>query len=237
MPCVDVISENDERLVHLSNSARRLLKRPRPRYRGFVHRWAAVAAVPLTVLTVAVADGATERFAMALFGFGAICMLGASALVHSRDWGINQVESLIRLDHSAIFVMIAASGTPVGMLGLEGRPSVWFIVVLWVGAVLGVAFEWVPVHPPAGFVNALYLTYSWGMIAFLPWLVRDLTVVQLGFLLGGGAAYTIGAVVVGARRPDPWPATFGYHEIWHVFVVGATAVHWFLAANLAGLVG
>ena len=80
-------------------------------------------------------------------------------------------------------------------------------------------------------MNGAYLVFGWSMLAFTPWMVTSLTGSQLVLLFGGGAAYTIGAVVVGARRPDPWTDVFGYHEIWHVFVVVAVGCHYALAAS------
>jgi len=81
-------------------------------------------------------------------------------------------------------------------------------------------------------MNTVYLSLGWSMMAFMPWLVKDLTAGQLALLLVGGGAYTVGAIVVGARKPDPWTNTFGYHEIWHVFVVVAVVFHGWMALSL-----
>ncbi len=225
----------DEQLENLSASARRLLTRPRPRFRGVLHRWAAAMSVPVGIVITVVADGATATLALAVFSIGVFCMLGASALVHCRDWGAHQVETLVRLDHSAIFLMFATSATPIARLGLTGSASTWLLVVLWCGATVGIVAEWLPVHPPAGVMNAAYLTFGWGTVAFLPWLLTDLSARQLLLLFAGGMAYTVGAVVVGSRQPDPWPNTFGYHEIWHLLVVVAVVAHTAMALDLAGI--
>lgn len=226
-------SELDEaRIALLSPSARRLLRRPRPRYRGVLHRWAAVASVPVGLALVVGADGLEATVAAAVYALGTTLMLATSALVHARDWGIAEVETMVRLDHTAIFSMIAAGATPVALLGLQGRAGSWLLVVAWAGALAGIVVEWVPVHPPPGVMNAVYLGLGWSMIVFTPWMVRDLTTAQLALLIGGGALYSVGAIIVGARRPDPWPDVFGYHEIWHVFVVVATVAHTALVADL-----
>ena len=160
-------------------------------------------------------------------------MLTTSAFVHWRDWPIERVEFLVRLDHTAIFVMFATSPAPIAMLALDAPVSNWLLGVTWVGATIGIIAEWIPIHPPAGVMNAIYLVFGWSMLAFIPWMISSLTIGQVGLLLAGGAAYTVGAIIVGARWPDPWTETFGYHEIWHVFVVGAVAFHIVLAASLA----
>ena len=197
-----------------------------------LHLWAAIGSVPLGVALVALADGTRARVSLLLFAIGATLMLGISALVHDREWSVDRVETMVRLDHTAIFLTFATTVTPVAVLGLDPPVSGWLLGLVWVGAVLGVVIEWLPIHPPTGVVNGLYLTLGWSMVVFLPWLVTSLTLAQLGLLLAGGVAYTLGAVVVGARRPDPWTDIFGYHEIWHVFVVLAVLCHAAMAASL-----
>ncbi|NIS32917.1 MAG: hemolysin III [Actinobacteria bacterium] len=192
-----------------------------------------MASVPMGVILVVLADGGRARLAMVIFSIGLTAMLGVSAIVHSRDWGIEQVEALVRLDHTAIFMMFATTSTPIAMLVLDDPIATWLLAVAWVGAGIGIIAEWIPVHPPAGVVNGIYLGFGWSMLAFTPWMVAGLTATQAALLFGGGAAYTIGAVVVGARWPDPWTESFGYHEIWHVLVVVACGLHVAMAASIA----
>lgn len=224
---------DDPRADHLSPSARRLLRRPRPRFRGVLHRYAALASIVAGVVLTLGADGNRATLAMAVFSLGNTAMLGVSAIVHLRDWPIERVELMVRLDHTAIFLMFATTATPIAMLGLDGNVAAWMLGVAWVGAILGILAEWTPIHPPAGVMNGAYLVFGWSMFAFIPWLISALTVEQVALLLGGGAAYTVGAIVVGARWPDPWTDSFGYHEIWHVFVVVAVALHVGMAVSLA----
>ena len=230
---LDSVTQVERCDATLSSSARRLLARPRPRYRGVLHRWAALVSILVGVVITIRADGTRATVALAVFSVGVFAMLATSALVHSRDWETYQVERLVRLDHSAIFLMFATTGTPLARLGLDAPASTWLLVVIWTGAVLGIVAEWLPVHPPVGIMNAAFLAFGWGMAAFLPWMIVELTSTQLLLLFAGGAAYTVGAVIVGARRPDPWPDRFGYHEIWHVLVVAAAGAHTLLVVDLA----
>ena len=197
-----------------------------------LHFWAAIVSIPVGVVLVIGGDGARARLALAVFALGSFLMLATSALVHDRDWPVERVETLVRLDHSTIFLKFATTATPIALLGLDPPISRWMLAVVWIGAVLGVIAEWIPFHPPPGVVNALYLTFGWGMLVFTPWMLTTLTTSQLVLLFAGGAAYTLGAVVVGARWPDPWTDVFGYHEIWHVFVVLAVGLHTAMAASL-----
>jgi hemolysin III len=223
---------DDPRAEGLSSSARRLLRRPRPRYRGLLHRYAALASVLVGIGLTIGADGVRATVAMGIFSAGTSAMLGVSALVHVRDWPIERVELLVRLDHSAIFLMFATSPTPIALLALDAPVSGWLLGVAWIGASVGIIAEWIPIHPPSGVMNAAYLVLGWSMLAFIPWMISALTVAQVVLLLAGGAAYTTGAIVVGARWPDPWPDSFGYHEIWHVFVVVAVVLHVAMAISL-----
>lgn len=198
-----------------------------------MHRYAAFASIVAGIVLTVGADGNRATLAMAVFSLGNTAMLGASAIVHLRDWPIERVELMVRLDHTAIFLMFATTATPIALLGLDGDVASWMLGVAWVGAMLGILAEWTPIHPPAGVMNGAYLVFGWSMFAFIPWLISALTVEQVALLLGGGAAYTVGAIVVGARWPDPWTDSFGYHEIWHVFVVVAVALHAAMAVSLA----
>ncbi len=227
---------HDPRVHALSETARRLLRRPRPRFRGFLHRWAAVLGIPIGVVSTVAADGAGPKVAMAIFSLGAVVMLGASAVTHWKDWPVERVELMARIDHSAIFVMFATSATPIAAYGIGGGRGAFVLVFAWVGALCGIAAEFFPIHPPRGLVNTVYLLFGASFLAFLPWLSNGLSGGQLGLLLCGGGAYSLGALVVGSQWPDPWTDSFGYHEIWHLFVVVATGFHYILALQLTGAV-
>ncbi len=224
---------DDPRAALLSPSARRLLRRPRPRFRGVLHRWATLGSVPAGIALIVGADGPRAIWSMVLFSIGSSAMLGVSAITHARDWPIDRVELLVRLDHSTIFLTFATSSTPIALLALDAPGSGWLLGFAWAGAAIGIGAEWTPIHPPAGVMNTAFLVFGASILVFTPWLISALGVIDLLLLFGGGAAYAVGAVVVGARRPDPWTDVFGYHEIWHVFVAVGAALHYLLAARLA----
>jgi len=97
---------------------------------------------------------------MVIFSVGSSAMLAVSAVTHARDWSIDRVEFLVRLDHSAIFLTFATSSTPIALLGLDAPGSGWLLGFAWVGALVGIGAEWTPVHPPAGVMNAIFLVFS-----------------------------------------------------------------------------
>lgn len=211
--------------AELSPSVERALNLPRPRWRGVIHRWAFFVSLPIGLVCLFAAPDGRSRLAMAFFAIGMWCMFGVSALVHYKPWSARRLHFLFRLDHSAIFFDIAAQATGVVLLTLDGRPLTFALVWFWVGAAIGIGAEWLPFHPPRGLMNAMFLSLGWGAVLLVPWLWDALGRGQFALLAAGGLLYTVGAIVVGARRPDPDPHVFGYHEIWHVCVVVAVACH------------
>jgi channel protein (hemolysin III family) len=140
-------------------------------------------------------------------------MFGASALVHLRPWTTGQYQRLIQLDMTAIFCCLAGTASAVAWLALHGASRWGLASGVWAIAAAGVVFVWLPIHPRAGVMNGLYLTGGWYPMLFCVPLWRGLGPGGFALLVAGGLCYTVGAVVVGAQRPDPWPAVFGYHEI------------------------
>jgi hemolysin III len=204
----------------------------RPRLRGRTHLVAAVLTLPLAAWWVATTPAGTSRVAVAAFGGGMAVMFVCSALLHLRPWPPHAYERFLRLDHSGIFLAISGTGVAIGLLGLEGRPSVVLVTVCLVGAVAGITAEWLPFAPPRGFSNTVYLTLGWSPVLLLPWLWSTSGPAAVALLLAGGAMYTVGAVIVGLRRPDIAPGWFGYHELFHVLVIAAAGTHAVLVQSL-----
>lgn len=152
-------------------------------------------------------------------------MFSASALLHLRRWSAETYERLLRLDHTGIYCAIVGTAVAVAMLGLDGWPSVVLLVAALTGGTIGVVAEWMPFAPPRGFSNTVYLTLGWIPIMLLPWLWATSGPVVVTLLFSGGVIYTVGAVIVGARRPDPNPWWFGYHEVFHLLVIIAVGLH------------
>jgi hemolysin III len=204
----------------------------RPRLRGLSHLAAAVLMLPAAVWWALVTPAGTPRVAVAAFGGGMAIMFVCSATLHLKPWPPAMYERLLRLDHSGIFLAISGTGVAIGLLGLEGWASIALIGVSVVGAVLGITAEWLPFAPPRGFSNTVYLTMGWLPVLLLPWLWAASGPTAVALLLLGGAMYTVGAVVVGLRRPDLAPGWFGYHELFHVLVIAAAATHGVLVQQL-----
>jgi hemolysin III len=177
---------------------------------------------------------AGARLGVAAFGLGMAAMFTCSALLHLKRWDARTYERLFRLDHSGIYLAIGGTGVAMALLGLEGWPRWTLLLGMGLASLLGIVVEWLPFAPPRGFNQAVYLTIGWLPVALLPWLWLASGIDTVVLLLLGGILYTVGAVVVGRRRPDPWPTWFGYHEIFHLFVIAAVVAHTVMLARLLG---
>jgi len=197
----------------------------KPRLRGVSHQWAFFAALVLGAVLVVSAPSRRALAAAAIYAVALVGMFGASALYHRIDWRPRVNVWMRRLDHSMIFVMIAGTYTPIALLLLDGAFSRIILGVLWGGAILGLVMNLVWIGAPSWLAALVYVVLGWIGLATLPQLVRGGGVVAATLLVAGGVLYTAGAVVYARRRPDPKPAVFGYHEVFHVFVIAAAIVH------------
>lgn len=206
----------------------------KPKMRGVLHAYAFFAALGAGTMLVAAADGGSERLAATIYAAGLAGLLGTSALYHRVTWSSERTRMWMRrLDHSMIFVLIAATATPVALLVLEDPLRTVLLAIGWGGAGAGVMLSllW-PAAPK--WVNAVtYIGVGWSGLVALPNLAEShfAALVLIGV---GGLLYSIGAVVYASGRPDPWPGTFGYHEVFHALVTFAALLH-FVAVCLVVL--
>jgi hemolysin III len=208
-----------------------------PRLRGVSHAVASVVAIAAAIVVVALAPTARTAVALAVYGAGLIALFCTSALYHRWPGPARFKPLLQRIDHSAIYVFIAASYTPIAVVLLHSA-LVWMIlVVAWAGAAAGVAFTLGWIGAPRVVVVGSYLALGWIGVVALPQLMHVLGFVPLALLGAGGVFYSVGAIVFATHRPDPWPRTFGFHEVFHALVIAAAAaqyvaiVGWVLPAS------
>jgi hemolysin III len=197
-------------------------ERPKPRMRGRLHQGAFVASIPAGLLLVLLAPDARARVATAIYALTLIGLFGASAAYHLGDWTEAAYSRMRRLDHSMIFVLIAGTYTPYCLLVLQGTMATVVLVTVWAGAAIGVATKLyrVDLHVLSGF---MYIGLGWVVAVSLPALLRGLDTAETVLLIAGGMLYSLGALVLATNRPNPWPRTFGYHEVWHTATIAAAA--------------
>jgi hemolysin III len=194
----------------------------KPTLRGVLHVGAAVAAVPATTLLVLYARVGTSTTLALIYGVALILVLGTSGMFHTPNWSLAARRRLQRLDHSMIYVLIAASYAPFAYR-LESVPRTVVLTIAIGGGIMG----WVKVHlwphAPRLITSFIYVLIGWCMAPFFPELYASIGLTATWQLLLGGLFYTGGALIYWIRRPNPWPRTFGYHEVNHLLgLVGVT---------------
>jgi hemolysin III len=198
----------------------------KPRLRGVLHQWACVASVVFGVLVVAFADGGRERVAASVYAASVTGLFGASALYHRVTWRPTVRRWMRRLDHAMIFVLIAGTYTPFALLAFDDGIGRALLIAVWSGAAGGVALKLVWIDAPKWLGVVVYVGLGWLAVWTFPALAEALGIVPTVLVGLGGLLYTTGAVVYGMRRPDPVPAVFGYHEVFHLLVVIAAALQY-----------
>jgi hemolysin III len=194
----------------------------KPKLRGVSHELAFFAALGAGAVLIALAP-ARAAAAAAIYALSLATMLGVSALYHRPTWQPGPRRWMRRLDHAAIFVLVAGTYTPFTLLLPQHGGTM--LALAWGGAALGIAQSLFWVTAPRPLVAALYLAFGWAVVVFWPALHAALGLAGLAALIFGGVLYSIGAIIYAARRPNPAPAIFGYHEIFHALVVAAAVCH------------
>ena len=201
----------------------------RPRMRGWLHLWAFVVSVVAGLVLVAVAGstrGPEAALATSIYALTVMLLFGTSATYHRVHWSTPGRRALLaRLDHSMIFVFIAGTYTPFALLAKPERTGRAILAVVWFGALGGVLLKTSWITAPRWLSVPLYLGLGWVAVFVLPSLLRQGGVAAFVLIIAGGLVYTLGGIVYGLKRPDPWPRTFGYHEVFHLCTVVAATCH------------
>jgi hemolysin III len=206
------------------------IERPKPFLRGWSHAVAAGVMLVVGPLIGLEADGTKAEVCTAIACFSMTAMLTTSALFHRIKWSPKARRRMRRADHSAIFVCIAGSYTAVAGLSLPDTDA-WIILgIVWGASVVGIVMRFTWLDAPKWAVALPYIAVGWIAVGAAPELFHYLGVLGFTLMTAGGLLYTAGAVIYAVRRPDPWPAVFGYHEIFHACVVVAAALQLSLIA-------
>src|SRR4029453_17118498 len=206
----------------------------KPKLRGWMH----LATAPLTlaggIVLVILSPAATTGWGSALFSASALVLFTVSAVYHTGSWSPRVWAFLRRFDHANIFVLIAGSYTPLTLILLEGTQRTVLLATIWTSALLGVVFRVFWTDAPRWLYTPIYIAMGWVAIVFLPDFAQG-AAERLGgeggaagmvLTAAGGALYTLGGVVYGFQRPNPWPRWFGFHEVFHTFTIVAFVTHY-----------
>jgi hemolysin III len=197
----------------------------KPTWRGWIHAGTFPLAIVLGVILIVAADGAAARISSSVFVASSLLLFGNSALYHRIDWKPKTKAVFKRIDHANIFLLIAGSYTPITVLALPHDKSVLLLWLVWCGAGLGILFRVFWIGAPRWLYVPLYLLLGYASLIFIvDFFQADAAMMTL--ILVGGLSYTVGAVIYGMKRPNPFPGRFGFHEIFHTLTLLAFLCHW-----------
>ena len=202
----------------------------KPRLRGVSHEYAFFVSLLAGAALILAAPSARAALAATVYGLSLSALFGVSALYHGVTWSVPVRRWMRRLDHSMIFLLIAGTYTPFCLLALSGTLAVIVLAVVWSGALAGMALNLIWIDAPKWFSAIVYTSLGWVAVVALPQLVSHIGSTATGLLALGGVLYSAGAAVYGLRRPNPVPAVFGYHEVFHALVIAAAAAQYVVIA-------
>jgi len=197
----------------------------KPTWRGWIHAGTFPVAIAAGIILIVLAHGAPAKWASAVFMATSLLLFGNSALYHRIDWKPRTKAILKRIDHANILLLIAGTYTPLAVLALDTPQTILLLSLVWGGAILGILFRVFWINAPRWLYVALYLLLGWAAVMYIVPLFQA-NVAMMVLVIIGGLLYTFGAVVYALKKPNPWPGTFGFHEIFHVCTVLAFLCHW-----------
>jgi len=197
----------------------------KPSWRGWIHAATFPVAIILGIILVVLAEGSAAKAGSAIFFGSSLLLFGTSALYHRINWSPKVKAIFRRIDHANIFLLIAGTYTPITLMALPTGKATVLLAVIWAGALLGIGFRVFWLGAPRWSYVVLYLVLGWAAVIFIVDFFRANWVTMLLVLIGG-ILYSLGAVVYGLKRPNPFPKSFGFHEIFHSLTVAASVAQW-----------
>jgi len=197
----------------------------KPTWRGWIHAATFPVTIAAGIVLICLAHGAPAKWASAVFMLTSMLLFGNSALYHRFNWRPRTKVILKRIDHANIFLLIAGTYTPLAVLALPPDKGILLLCLVWAGALLGIGFRVFWISAPRWLYVPIYVALGWAALMYIVDLVNA-NVAMMVLVLVGGILYTIGAVIYGMKKPNPFPGTFGFHEIFHTLTVLAFLCHW-----------
>ncbi len=210
----------------IGEQVRETLDEVKPRLRGWIHAGTAPLALAAGIVLVALSPTVATRVGSAVFATSALLLFTVSAIYHRGTWSPRVWRFLRRFDHANIFLLIAGSYTPFTLLLLEGSERVVLLSVVWTGALLGVLFRVFWNNAPRWLYTPIYMALGWAAVFYFGDFVQGASTAVVVLMAVGGGLYTLGGIVYGFQRPDPFPRWFGFHEVFHTLTIAAFASHY-----------
>jgi hemolysin III len=210
---------------------REKMNQVKPKLRGWLHTATSPLALAAGIVLIVLSPTLATKVGSAMFAGSALLLFTVSGIYHRGNWTKRTWEVLRRFDHANIFLLIAGSYTPFTIILLDGAAQTGLLILVWSGAVLGVAFRILWIDAPRWLYVPIYFVLGWAAIFYAHDFSSAGTAV-IALVATGGGLYTLGGLVYGLKRPNPFPTWFGFHEIFHVFTIAAFVCH-YVAASIA----
>lgn len=210
---------------HVVDSAAEVVSALKPKLRGWFHAGIAPIALIYGIVMTVLAPAGTARWTVAIFALATVLLFSTSATYHRGEWNNRVATVLRRLDHASIFLVIAGTYTPLTALLLDRRTATTLLLIVWIGAVVGILMRVFWLSAPRWLYVPIYLALGWVAIAFIPAFWNSGGPAVASLVIAGGLGYTIGALVYGIKRPNPSPQWFGFHEIFHIGTIIGYVCH------------
>lgn len=202
----------------------------KPKLRGWLHAATSPLALAAGIVLIALAPTGPAAAAATAYAVTSVVLFGTSAIYHRGRWSPRVEAVFKRIDHANIFLIIAGSYTPFAVLALHGAARVAVLSAVWAGAIVGVLFRVLWVGAPRWLYVPLYIGLGWAAAFVVPQLIHGAGVAAFTLVVVGGGLYTLGALVYGFKRPDPWPRWFGFHEVFHALTIAAFVCQYIAAS-------
>ena len=204
----------------------------KPKLRGWLHAGTFPLALAAGIVLICLAPAGKAKVGAVIFTITAAMLFGTSAVYHRGTWSAKVQVVLKRMDHSNIFLIIAGSYTPFALMLLPMDQARTLLIIVWSGAIGGVLFRVFWVGAPRWLYTPIYVALGWVAIFYFVPMLQVGGPAILTLIAVGGGLYTLGAVVYGTKKPNPFPKWFGFHEVFHAFTVAAFVVH-YVAVSLS----
>ena len=205
----------------------------RPSLRGWIHTGVMPLVVAAGIILIVLSDGWVAKTGSAIYFASSLLLFGNSALYHRFNWKPFTKKLLKRIDHSNIFLLIAGTYTPISVSGLSSDKGITLLILACGIGLFGIGFRIFWIGAPRWLYVPIYLGMGWVAMLYIVDLFNA-SVWMMSLVIAGGLMYSVGAVIYGLKKPNPWPKHFGFHEIFHALTVAAFFCHW-VAALIIGL--
>jgi hemolysin III len=206
----------------------------KPLLRGYFHLVAFFMAIGAGIALITKSHTLPATYSSIIYAITLVLLFGASALYHRPQWSHKFYVVMRRIDHSAIFLLIAGTATPLVVMGLDGKQEIKLLAIIWITAGIGVLQAVLWTRGPKWIRASLYIIAGWVVAPYFPEIKASLGNGGEKLILLGGLIYTLGAVVYALKKPNPFPKVFGYHEIFHIMVIVAASFHFAAIYRLVG---